>query len=231
MKDWWKAKSRKVKKNVENHESLVFSQNSIYQAKVKFPLKDNIWLIPLTGVFITGCAVMSMFQIPLSFFPGGFLNLDFSLTLLILFLMLFGVRPGFFVAIPYPWLALAMPSFGAPFEVIGQLANMLVAVTTVFFYGAIRNMLFAKEGLKSEILTGIIATLFITAVMVLLNLILIFPLYGLSITNSKNLKLIFISILPFNIMLCSISFTIAIITFPTIVFLRDKAITKTKTRW
>ena len=156
--------------------------------------KNNTHALVLSGMLSVIAFFLSFIEFAVPFLPP-FLKFDFTFIPIFFALLTLGYKNAMLVAFLKDLLHFLFLSH----EPTGAIANLLVEfiflTTFMFFY---------KKNNKNIIFGGVLATIFITIFMSLVNYFVLLPLYGYIMNLGdivKNVKtIISIGIIPFNIL-------------------------------
>ncbi len=140
--------------------------------------------IIMTALFISMTAVITAFQIPI--FPP-FFNLDFSLAIIIIAFYIFGFRFSMIVSIISPWLALPLMTFP---DVVGTLFLMTMNIMMVISLLLLNKTKLKEENNKNNIIKILLIILILPLILGLVNMFVIYPLYGWDFLGSETLNTI-----------------------------------------
>lgn len=123
----------------------------------------------LVALFVSLSYVTSLFEFPL--FPAApYLKLDFGNVFLMLAAFLFGPVPGIFACIAKELLSLIGTSSGGA----GQVANMIMSISYIIIPSVVYCY---RKGIKSVVITLLVACVAGTVAAILSNRFIVFPLY------------------------------------------------------
>lgn len=167
--------------------------------------------IALIAIFLALTVLISLLEIPTFF--NNFLTIDFAVTINLLVVFVIGLPYSLLIAVIYPWIRLGIPHTVPP-DVIGELATMLSALTSLIVFFFIHDLLLFlvkgnKEHWKPHLIVNIISAILACVIISLLNTFynwaFILDLYGASDLK----KVLWTLFLPYNLF----KFTLILILF------------------
>ncbi len=144
----------------------------------------HISLIIMVALFVSMTAVITAFQIPV--FPP-FFNLDFSLVIIIIAFYTFGFRFSLIVSVLSPWLALPLMTFP---DVIGTLFLMIMNLTMICSLALLNKTKLKEDNDKNNILKIFLIILITPLFLGIINMFIIYPMYGWDFLSSETLNTI-----------------------------------------
>lgn len=134
-----------------------------------------------------------MIQIPIT----GFLNLDFSIVIIFISYFFFGYSVSLVVSIISPWLALPLMTFPDP---VGVLSLMFLNILVISIFQLAKYLKINFKNKKNSYLNIALNILITPILLGLINMAIIYPLYGLPMNEVDNLILVWTTSYPFTVM-------------------------------
>lgn len=180
-----------------------------FNQKIISSFKLTTHKITLIVLFLALTVLISLLEIPTFF--NDFLTIDFGMTINLLAVFIIGLPYGLLIAIVAPWLRLVIPHTMPP-NVIGELANMLSAISTLIVFFLINSLLFYcfnkknnwKLTLILDISSAILTIIIVSFLNTFFNWAFILDLYGTQVLKSFLWTLF----LPYNLFKFTLIFSL-----------------------
>lgn len=173
-----------------------------YWKKIRADFQLTTHKITLIAIFLALTTLISLLEIPTFF--NEFLTIDFAVTINLLAVFIIGLPYSLMIAVIYPWIRLAIPHTVPP-NVIGELANMLAAVSSLIVFFLIHDLLMLlikghkeswKPHLVINIISAVLACILISLLNTFYNWAFILDLYGAP--QFKNI--LWVVFFPYNVL-------------------------------
>lgn len=158
--------------------------------------------IALIGIFLALTTLIGLLEIPTFF--NSFLTIDFAITINLLAVFVVGFPYAILIALIYPWIRLGIPHTVPP-DVVGELATMLTALTSLIVFFLIHDLLLLlvkgntdnwKPHLVVNIISAVLACVLISLLNTFYNWAFLLDLYG----AYDQKKVLWVLYLPYNLL-------------------------------